>query len=404
MRRSCRGTRKTATLVIETFILLLLLPVLLATAMFVAEVVAGLRRGRPLCQQPGHRPRAVIVIPAHDEEAVIGGTLVALVQASAGVAEILVVADNCIDATADITRQHGVRVTERQDTARRGKGFALDHARQLLTLDPPEVVVVLDADCTTDRASLVALISAAARINRPAQAINLLRPDRSAPPLVQISTFAFMLKNLVRQRGLQRLARRVHLTGTGMALPWPLFQEAKLATASIVEDIKLGIELAEAGHAPLLAHDARVWSNPADAAGTLVQRRRWEGGFLATMRQAAPKALKRGVRQADLRSLLAGLDLCVPPLALLGALNAGLFLAAALLTWLFTANWWPVGVHAGVLLAAGTAVLLAWWREGRAFLAGRELLKLPFYVLWKVPMYIGLRRDGTPKEWLRTGR
>ena len=108
----------------------------------------------------------------------------------------------------------------RTDVERRGKGFALAAAREFLRADPPDVVVVLDADCRIDRASLETLSAAAFSSRRACQAINLLAPDLAAPPMVQISNFAFLIKNLVRQRGLQRLAGRAHLTGTGMAMPW----------------------------------------------------------------------------------------------------------------------------------------------------------------------------------------
>jgi len=68
------------------------------------------------------------------------------------------------------------------------------------------VVIVLDADCRIDAKSLRALIACVAETGTPCQAVNLLAPDLGAGPLVQISSFAFMIKNLVRQRALQRLA------------------------------------------------------------------------------------------------------------------------------------------------------------------------------------------------------
>ena len=40
--------------------------------------------------------------------------------------DIFVVADNCTDATAAVARQAGAQVFERFDTARVGKGYALD--------------------------------------------------------------------------------------------------------------------------------------------------------------------------------------------------------------------------------------------------------------------------------------
>jgi hypothetical protein len=43
-------------------------------------------------------------------------------------------------------------------------------------------------------------------------------------------------------------------------------------------------------------------------------------------------------------------------------------------------------------------------REGRRFASAGTLLRLPFYMLWKLPMYVGLARKGAPKDWLRTGR
>jgi hypothetical protein len=65
---------------------------------------------------------------------------------------------------------------------------------------------------------------------------------------------------------------------------------------------------------------------------------------------------------------------------------------------------WPVAVQIGVGAIASAALVLAWVREGRGFASGATLLRLPLYVLWKLPMYAGLVRRGAPKEWLRTGR
>ncbi len=374
------------------------------TLFFVVEVLAGLRRGGGASSGGSVGERATVVVPAHDEATVLGKTLDALLKALPENADILVIADNCADDTAQVARVHGVRVAERHDLERRGKGFALDHARSVLAKDPPGVIVVVDADCTIEPADLRHLVEAAARTGRPSQAINLLRPAPSGPPMVQISTFAFMLKNVIRQRGLQRLAGRVHLTGTGMALPWPHYASADLATSSIVEDIRLGFELAERGAAPRLVEDAVIWSNPSTEGGTLVQRKRWEGGFIEMARRTAPRALAAALRRGDARGFAAALDLCVPPLALLGLINVALLLATTVLTALAGSSWWPIIVFAVLLGAMGAVVLVAWAREGRAFLPARVLLRLPIYLLWKLPLYLGLGRRGTPAEWLRTGR
>ena len=102
--------------------------------------------------------------------------------------------------------------------------------------------------------------------------------------------------------------------------------------------------------------------------------------------------------------MLAGLDLLVPPLALFGFLNVVVLTLTALLTWQLGLGWWPVLTHLALLGLAVLAIMLAWLREGRDFISGGALARAPLYVLWKLPMYFGLARRGTPSEWLRTGR
>src|SRR5581483_1952186 len=144
-------------------------------------------------------------------------------------AKIQVVADNCTDRTAKIATKAGVEVVERNDQLRRGKGYALAFAREHLRADPPDVVIIIDADCTTDSESIAALVQRCSETGSPCQATNLQEPGSGASPAVQLSTFAFFIKNVIRQRALQRLAGRAHLLGTGMALPWAIFEQAQLA-------------------------------------------------------------------------------------------------------------------------------------------------------------------------------
>lgn len=388
---------------VTALIAILLAPFAILTAFFLLEVGSGLLRfGRATAVD--RKASAVVVIPAHDEAAVIARTLESLKQSLREGIRILVVADNCTDATAALARGCGVEVIERSDAKLRGKGHALAFAADHLRGKAPTVFAVMDADCATDALSLDRLVNAAADTGRPCQAINLLRPDRNAAPLVQLSTFGFMLKNLVRQRGLYRLTGRVHLTGTGMAMPFALFQASGKVRSSVVEDLALGLELAGAGHPPALVNDAYVWSGGSTEQGTLVQRRRWEGGYLATALKHGPREALRGIVGVSPKEFLAGVDLMVPPLALFAALNLAALALATILTWLAGAHWWPVVLQAGLLTAAGAAIFAAWLREGRDFISLGVLLRLPLYMLWKLPMYFGLVRRGAPSEWLRTGR
>jgi len=389
--------------VITIVFLLLAASVWFLTAFFAVEVTAGLRPLPAVELLPALIPDAVIVVPARNEAAVIGETVTMLTKAKSEKMKLLVVADNCSDQTAELARLAGAEVIERNDPERRGKGYALAFAVEALRSAPPSVLLVVDADCTIDGTSLEHLAAAAFASNRPCQSVNLLRALPEGSPMVQISSFAFMLKNLVRQRGLQRLSGRIHLTGTGMAIPFGLLPFTALASASIVEDLSLGLDLAQQGFPPRLVVDALVLSSPASQNDTLVQRRRWEGGFLATSLRRGPKLAFDGVRSCDYRTLLAGIDLMVPPLTLLILVNVAILTFAFVMA-LFGLSLAPLAFGLLSLAFAACAITLAWYREGRALLDASVLLRVPQYLVWKIPLYLSLGRRGAPKEWLRTRR
>ena len=380
------------------------LPAVILSICFAVEVAAGLR---PLSGQVGERGQpgrsAVIIIPAQNEAASIGATIAALGGESTGIATLLVVADNCTDRTAEIVREHGAECIVRTNPDAGGKGHALAFAREALAKTPPDVVLVIDADCRIDRSSIAALIEAASSRTRPVQAVNLLRPDLTAAPFVQMSNFAFMLRNLIRQRGLQRLAVRVHLTGTGMALPWALFADANLGGGSIVEDLDLGLSMAARGHAPLLVEGATVWSPAASAQGTLQQRERWEGGFINNGLCAGLWGLGRSVASIDARGVVGAIDLCIPPLVLLGLLDIATMVVAGVAAALGASGAPLVAVLAASGIA-GVMVILAWLREGRPYASLGALVRLPVYVLRKLPMYGRIFSRGAPRDWLRADR
>jgi cellulose synthase/poly-beta-1,6-N-acetylglucosamine synthase-like glycosyltransferase len=314
---------------------------------------------------------------------------------------ILVVADNCADDTAERARAAGAEVVERTDRDLRGKGYALAFGRSVLANDPQSTVIVVDADCELIPGSVEHLRSATAR-GVPAQAANLLIPDRSAPALVQISSFALLVKNLVRSRGLSRIGGCALLTGTGMAFPWEVFATAPLATGDIAEDLGLGIALTRSGIRPQLVTEAMVRSRAATLRDSAAQRRRWEHGFLANAMRHALPTLASGIVGTSRSMIALGLHLLVPPLALLFLLAGAalLLLVGVGVVW---AVWTPALLLAATMTAAVLLTAIAWYRYGRETLAFVALLQAPLYVAWKIPNYLRflVRRE---TRWQRAHR
>jgi poly-beta-1,6-N-acetyl-D-glucosamine synthase len=96
---------------------------------------------------PVRRPRIVVLVPAHNEAAAIDATIASLRRQTRPPDRIVVVADNCSDATEDVSLLHGAEVvTTAWNRAR--KAGALNQAlrRVLPGLEPGDLVLTMDAD------------------------------------------------------------------------------------------------------------------------------------------------------------------------------------------------------------------------------------------------------------------
>ncbi len=377
----------------------LMLPPALATLVLTIELgAAHWPRPMLLSTVPGSCPRIAILIPAHDEAATIEATIIAIKATPPPGARILVVADNCSDDTARRARTAGAEAIERHDPERRGKGYALAFGREHLAADPPDVVVVIDADCTMPGDGMARLATEARRTDRPVQSAYLMRPRPDRGPLAALSGFAFLVRNLVRQRGLTRIGAPALLTGSGMAFSWTILAQAPLATDDLAEDLALGLNFARAGMPPLFIEDVQCWSDPASRGAVYAQRTRWEHGFLRT---AVGNALPLLVTPRW-RSIWLGLHLMVPPLALLGVVD---LLVLLILIGLVGrgATPAPLLLLAPLFLLLHVLIVASWVRFGRSQIGAGQLLLAPLYILWKLPIYAAaiLRPE---RRWRRTGR
>ena len=351
----------------------------------------------------GERPTVAVLIPAHNEEAGIARTVTSIVSQLASSDYVLVVADNCGDATAVIAAAAGARVSSRASEDSRGKGFALQHGMGIIAGDRRQVVVVVDADTIVMPGTINHLAAQAILTGSPVQAINLLDAPAAAGLLSRVSAFAFLFKNFVRPLGFWRLGLPCQLLGTGMAFPYELLATAKLGTADIVEDMGLGIDLAAAGRPALLCPQARVVGElPLGREASLKQRTRWEHGHLHTLvRRALPLAIS-GLRSRRLGTVLLALDLAVPPLAFLVVLQLGI-VAVCIAAAMAGFGWVPVGVATAGCVATVAAVMWGWVCFGRGVISLAELALVPIYVAWKLPLYFRFFGKRETK-WVRTAR
>lgn len=379
--------------------------VLLPMAMFVVEVLLACIRGeKSIATAPDKPlPTGAILMPAHNEEAVIQETLSRLVPSLPEGTRVLVIADNCSDATASIARSFGVEVLERTHATERGKGFALAAGMRHLEQSPPDVVMIVDADCLVTPGAIQKVLAGVRDTGRCIQGSVTMTAPEGAGPLQKVSELAFQFKNTVRAIGLFRMIRACHLFGTGMAFPWEVLHRAKLASANVVEDMQLGVDLVVAGQSPLLMSDAKYTSPlPVQKKAITSQRTRWEHGHLQTILSEVPKLLLAAIQQRRIDIAFFALDLAIPPLSLLVFGWAAAF-AGVIACWLMGQAIGPTMVLGACGITLALTILLGWYRFCRNEISLGTLLLAPFYAASKLPIYLSFLTK-PQKAWVRTDR
>ena len=344
-----------------------------------------------------------VLIPAHDEEAVIAKTLKSVSHQLLADDRLVVVADNCTDKTAEIARDAGAKVLERFNEVDRGKGFALHHGVQALVDDPPRVLVVIDADCVLAPSALQVLRVAVLEKGLPMQALYIMEPPTNPSLQQRFAAFAWRMKNEIRALGSHQLGFPCQLQGTGFAMPWSLVERVNFASDNIVEDTQLGIDLALIGTPVSFCPAASVTSVfPDSLHGAASQRTRWEHGHLATLISQVPKLLKSALSKNNLSLAWLAVDLAIPPLALFALINLVLLLCSSLMVGMSDV-FWPFYISSIACVVFLTAVIVAWWQVGRQLLSFWHLACVPWYILRKLPIYLGFLVN-RQRAWIRTER
>lgn len=393
---------------ISAILIALCVLLLVPSSVLAAECLAALLSPGAADRKREEASRAVrlaVVIPAHNEELSVAATLEAIRPQLSSQDRAVVVADNCTDRTAELAEQAGAMVLRRNDSERRGKGYALDFALSHLAQDPPDAVVFIDADCYPTPGTIRLLAEVAHREQRPAQAYDeMKRGGEARTPGLEISEFAWYLRGRIRPLGLAALGMPCQLYGTGMALPWSILESVSMASGNIVEDMKLTLDLIHSGRMPLFCANAKVSSEfPATAESAMAQRKRWEHGHLSSIVKYGIPAAWYGLTRFDPRRLALALDICVPPLflllmlltALLGATaTTYLLLGVAKAAFVLSATAWSMAV---------ASIIMVWWKHGRDIVAPRTIASLPGYVASKFSVYAKFFTD-RQKEWNRADR
>ncbi|MPZ22011.1 MAG: glycosyltransferase [Dehalococcoidia bacterium] len=371
----------------------------------------------------------VLVIPALNEELVIGNTIRRLLTLPGDNYLLFVVDDGSDDDTASVVERFNsdkVRLSTRKaPVARKGKGAVLNHAyHAILTSELPEiygldniVVVVMDADCEVEPNFLTAVApyfdrSETAGVQVGVRMMNQKDNLVTLWQQLEFTTFNWVFSQAHEALGSASLGgngqfvRLSALTSLG-GLPW---------TACLTEDLDVGLRLATRGWTNHYCNTTKVHQQAVSSVRRLLrQRSRWYHGHLSCWRHipAVLGARMPFLRKLDILNYLLAPALVVP-LGLFSIFAFTAFMLGVLAP--VAPDWMPRPVAdpsrwmAWYVLGLGTVPLAAWAliKDGQARLP-RALLLSHFYVaggyIWMAAAFMAgwrlLQRSG---GWLKTAR
>ena len=362
-------------------------------------------RSRETTPPPSREPhlRFDVIVPAHDEERGIAETVKSLLALDypRSLFRVVVVADNCSDATAAIARDAGAVVLERFDTEKRGKGHALAYAFEKSLAGDADAVVVVDADTTVSENLLRAFAAHLDAGERALQAEYGVR-NPEASWRTRLMVISLSLFHDVRSRARERMKLSCGLRGNGMAFARELLEEVPHDAFSIVEDVEYGLRIGEAGHRVAYVGEAEVLGEMVSSGeAARSQRLRWEEGRKALRRRGLALVM-RGVAERDAMLFDLGLDAILPPLSTLAMMTAALGVGAGAVAMGSLASgrapiaWIPVAASGAMLaLYVARGVQLS----GLGARGVATLAWAPVYVAWKATL--GKQK---PESWVRTRR
>lgn len=228
--------------------------------------------------------RFMAIIPAHNEESVIGNLVESLKKQDypKELYDIYVIADNCTDKTAEIARNSGAIVYERFDEKNKTKGHALNwFLGQKIEEDAPyDAFCVFDADNIVDEKFIKNMNK---KLCQGEDVVQGYRDIKNPTDSWVSAGYAIFYWTMNRFYHLARynLGLSPLINGTGFMVKFDVVKPNGWDTKTLTEDIEFSLKRIIAGKKLGWATEAIVYDEqPVDFKQSWSQRSRWTVGHI----------------------------------------------------------------------------------------------------------------------------
>lgn len=381
--------------------------VLLPLGYLMLQLIASIRTS-PLKSLHEHLPTHsfAIVVPAHDEEAVIATTVQRLLKLHypSNLYSIHIVADHCSDRTTEFARRAGAVVHERNEGPRSGKGAALSWLFQRILEDPKyDAVIIFDADTRVDEHFLCVMDARLARGDQIIQGQHIIsNPGEGWFPALTWSMF--LIDNRIQNLGRTNLGWSAKNMGDSICfradvlrrVGWGegLADDYQIRQKYLLHGIKIAYEPAAMG----FGEAAMNWAQ------ARAQRSRWIRGVYDANRQFAWQLFVKGLKTRNSAMLDGAFQAYLPSYSVLTATTAFFLILHIFGLKMFglDVSQWQIMVWAELLVILFFYPILALALEKAPTKAYLVILTGPVFILWKLSLTLVSRFGKRKTTWVRT--
>lgn len=256
-------------------------------------------------------PTVSIIVPAKNEEKVIGRLLKALLRLDypRGKMEIIIIEDGSTDRTADICMEYAKRYPDIVKFLHRsisnGKPSALNHA---LKCAEGDIIAIFDADSVPEPDALKRAVTYFADPRVAAVQGRLLCINSEENMLTRVSSFEETVWLDAYLRGKDALGLFVYLRGSCQFIRRDILADLNGFDEKVLsEDMELSLRLVKRGYRIKYAPDVRSWQEtPSDFTQFFRQRVRWFRGTIQAALKHGGLTIKLTKEYLDTKLTLIG--------------------------------------------------------------------------------------------------
>lgn len=351
------------------------------------------------------KTRFAVLIPAHNEELLIGRLIESLLKQdySAELYDVIVVADNCNDRTKEVAANYAVRILERQDSAKKGKGYAISFALDNIELDLYDAVFIIDADSIAEINAIKNLDCEVQQGKKVVQCLNGVE-NTLASWFTVLMNVSRTLSNEILEPAANKIGLSSHLVGNGMCFTTDIIKKFGWKAFSVGEDWEQHAKLIEDGEKIWFSKNVCVYHQESESLRQASsQRLRWSGGRFSIAWRYGFKLLLIGVVQRNIVKISGSLPLVFPNPSLGANLTLLCLLMSSLL--LFSrGDLFLFSYYAIILIGQATLFIVGVAHTQHKLVSLASLCMAPLFLIWKIAIdTCSVFGIGT-KVWVRTER